>query len=201
MEYTVDDLKIISWPEPVRVRPSLYMKELGTTGCVSIIKELLDTILSEEYWCNADNVELRFTRFKEIIIEYDGYGMPITCSNADGITQPLIYDIFMRLSAGHFREEDYKKFGHLCEIGPIFNAVCKELQVSSIWDDKVYSLAFYKGCLSRVLSESNQVKPVNCLRFKFDEDVMGKIELGKEELEELTEDTLKKYKDKNIHFS
>jgi len=89
MAYTEDDIKVLSWPEPIRKRPSLYYKCLGTEGCIWIIKEVLDSILDEKYQCKAKTVEIRFTRHKEIIIEYDGRGPSIETTISGGIPEPI----------------------------------------------------------------------------------------------------------------
>ena len=200
MEYTADDIKIISWPEPIRMRPYMYLKALGIEGCIALINEVMECILNDKYSCNATRVEIRLTRHKEIILEYDGLGMPLDISNIDNIPQPTIYRIFMTLCCGELSDDYYSKFGHLAGVGPFFNAACKSLRITSIVNNRSYSLSFYKGCLSSPLAQSSSATSYNCLRFIFDPEVMGKFEMSSIDLIDIAKTNQRKYPNSKVWF-
>ena len=187
MNYTSDDIKIISWPEPIRNRPSMYLKALGKEGCMLLFEEVLETILDDQYECRADEVEIKFSRHGEIIIKYSGRGMPIELSKTNDFSHPVIYTTMMTLSSGEFSKEDYWRYGHLVELGAIFNAVCKSLRITTVIDDKSFSLSFYKGCISNLLSENSKASERNSLRFSFDPEVMGSFEFTLADFEKVAE--------------
>lgn len=201
MNYSADDIRVISWPEPVKVRPEMYFRCLGKEGCLELIEELIETILSEKYGCNASEVEVRFTRHEEVVIEYNGIGMPIKLSNIDEITQPIIYTTMMSLMCGEPTCEDYRKYGHLVGIGPIFNAACKTLRISTWANEKSYSLSFYKGCLATLLSETSSSTNSNSLKFVFDSEVMGEFKIEEADLVHLVETLNNKYSDSTVVFN
>jgi len=200
MNYTADDIKIVSWPEPIRNRPGMYLDPLGKLGCIALIEEVLVTILDKKYGCAAEQVELRYTRHDEIIIEYSGSGMPVESSKIDGIIQPTIYRAMMSLSCGAFEAKDFLRYGHLAEIGPIFNAACRVLRLTSVSAGKSYSLSFFKGCLSSLLSESSSTAELNSMRFVFDPEVMGDFELSAIDLEKIADNTLDKFENVRICY-
>ncbi len=193
MEYTIDDIKIISWPEPVRKRPSMYYKHLGNEGCIWLIKEVLESILNEKYQCKAKEVEIRYTRHKEIVIEYNGRGLPIALSTSGKIPEPIVYRALMGLFCGEFSEVDIKKYGHLAEIGSIFNAACKVLRVYTLCENKSYSMSFHQGCISTPLCESSTDSAMNKLQFTIDPDVLGNFEITETMLENIAESTQSKF--------
>lgn len=194
MEYTVDDIKIISWPEPIRKRPSMYYRELGNEGCIWLIKEVLDSILDEKYQCKANNVEIRFTRHNEVVIEYNGIGLPYQTAKSEGIAQPVLYKSMMGLFfSGEPSEKEYKKYGHLCEIGSIFNVACKVLRIYTAKENKLYSMSFYQGCISTPLSEISIDRLVNKLQFTFDSEVIGECDIAEAMLKDIAESTQNKY--------
>ena len=201
MKYTADDIKVISWPEPIRNRPGLYLKALGKEGCIALIEEILETILGDKYGCSADEVELRYTRHCEIVIVYSGIGMPVELTMIENISQPTIYRTMMSLSNGAFSQEDYIKYGHLAELGPVFNAACKILRITTIWGINSYSLSFFNGCISSLISENSTVSEMNSLKFVFDSEVMGKFELTDNDFVGIAEKAQSKYQNSNVRYT
>ena len=200
MQYTVDDIKVVSWPEPVRTRPSMYYRHLGNEGCTWLLEAVLESILNTKCGCNANTVEVRYTRHNEVIIEYDGQGMPANYSTEGGIPQPVIYRVLMGLSCIELTEEDIKKYGHLAEIGAIFNAACKVLRIYSVSKDKSYAVNFYKGCISSPLSESSDGITLNKLQFQFDVSVLGEFEISESMLKAITENLQSRYPEKQVKY-
>jgi DNA gyrase subunit B len=200
MDYTVDDIKIISWPEPVRKRPEMYYKHLGSEGCVWLMEEILESILNEKYFCNASIVEIRYTRHDEVVVEYNGKGIPIDISNDNGIPEPIIYSTLTGLACGGYSEEDAKKYGHLLEIGAILNAACKVLRIYCSVKNKYYGVSFYQGCISSPLRECSSGSQLNKLQFKFDSSVMGEFEVTEKMFKTVVETVQSKYKNAQVRY-
>ncbi len=199
MTYTADDIKIVSWPECIRNRPEMYFAHRGTEGCLWLLKELMEAILNEKYECNSTVVNLRLTRHKEIVIEYNGKGIPIE-NTKSGILQPLIYKSFMTLPGNSYQQRNYSRHGHLADIGSIFNVACKILHIKTNWQGKLYAMSFYQGCISSLLNESEAENKINSLRFVFDHGVMGDFELTSELLNKLVNNVQTKYDTADIKY-
>src|SRR5690606_3340760 len=118
------------------------------------------------YMCKANYVEVRYTRHREVVIEYNGKGIPVDVSNDGGVPEPVIYRTLMGIPGGKLTDEDVRKYGHLVEIGSIFNAACKVLRIYCVSDNKSYSMSFYQGCISSPLSESANDNALNKLQFQ-----------------------------------
>lgn len=200
MEYTADDIKIISWPEPIRKRPSMYYKYLGNEGCTWLLEEILESILDDKYLCKANAVEVRYTRHDEVIVEYNGQGIPIDISNEGGIPEPVIYRALMGLFCGRFTEKDIKKYGHLVDIGAVLNAACKVLRIYCTDKNKYYSMSFYQGCISSPLSECSNGNGLNKIQFQLDKSVLGEFVVSNIMLKNVVKKVQSKYQNAQVHY-
>lgn len=200
MEYTADDVKIINWPEPVRKRLSMYYKHLGNEGCFWLIEEILESILNEKYLCKASYVEVRYTRHREVVIEYNGKGIPVDVSSDGGIPEPVIYRTLMSLFGGKLTEEDIRKYGHLIEVGSIFNAACKMLRIYCVSENKSYSVSFYQGCISSPLSESSNYSALTKLQFQLDSSVLGDFAISEHMLKSITDNMQSRYRGAEVKY-
>lgn len=200
MVYSADDIRVISWPELIRIRPLMYYSSVGQSGCIDLINQILERLVEEKYQCGATQVELRLTRHNEIIIEYDGRGMPVDSVDQDEIPQPRIYRTLMSLCTGETTPKHFEKDGHLADIGALFNAACEALHLTTFWDEASYSVLFRQGCISTTLYKQAETSPINCLKFIFDKNVMGEFEITVTDLKDIVSIAQNKYPNSRILF-
>jgi DNA gyrase/topoisomerase IV subunit B len=200
MESTPIDIKIISWPDPIRKRPEMYLRSLGKEGCCYLLEQVLISIFDDKYQCCAESCNVVLTNPSGIIISYDGMGMPIDTEAAD-IPQPIIYRSMMTLFGGRESDCHYKKYGHLATVGPVLNAVCRTLRLTTNVNERAYSVSFRNGCISSLLQECPITELGNSLQFEFDSGVLGNTKLSTNDARIIVDYINSCYEHKNIAVS
>jgi DNA gyrase/topoisomerase IV subunit B len=169
--YDEKSIKVLSGLEHVRSRPAMYIGGTDKSGFHHLLYEILDNSLDEALngFANDIVIELSDDR-KTISVSDDGRGIPVTKHPKLG--KPTVEVIFTELfSGGKFDNNSYKASAGLHGVGAsVVNVLCKKLDVEVQRDDRLYSISFERGQLTKKLSSKKHKSKFNGTKVTFTPD-------------------------------
>lgn len=144
-EYTAEAIKAVSGLEHVRLRPAMYIGDVGERGLHHLIWEILDNAVDEAVAGYARNIFLTIHLDNSVTVEDDGRGIPIDIHPETG--KPAVEMVFTMLGAGgKFEKKVYTYSGGLHGVGAsVVNALSEWLVVEVYRRGKIYRMAFKRG--------------------------------------------------------
>lgn len=144
-EYTAEAIKAVSGLEHVRLRPAMYIGDIGERGLHHLIWEILDNAVDEAVAGYARNISVTIHRDNSVTVEDDGRGIPVDIHPETG--KPAVEMVFTMLGAGgKFEKKVYTYSGGLHGVGAsVVNALSEWLIVEVYRDGKIYRMAFKRG--------------------------------------------------------
>ncbi|NPA32792.1 MAG: DNA topoisomerase (ATP-hydrolyzing) subunit B [Aquificae bacterium] len=144
-EYTAQAIKAVSGLEHVRLRPAMYIGDVGERGLHHLIWEILDNAVDEAVAGYAKNISLTIHHDNSVTVEDDGRGIPVDIHPETG--KPAVEMVFTMLGAGgKFEKKVYRYSGGLHGVGAsVVNALSEWLVVEVYRDGKIYRMAFKRG--------------------------------------------------------
>ena len=175
MQYNHDDIKILKGLEVIRKRPGFYIDTSNGNDGLSVIIEIIKTLFLSKYKSESTKVIISFPKYGGVLIKYNGKGMPIQSETTDGISHPIIYTSMLSTNFLFIEENkiDFNKYGHLCKIGAIINAVCEEITIISLDKDNAYSVSFSRGGICNLLEITDTKYELNQIYLNFDETIIN----------------------------
>jgi DNA gyrase subunit B len=144
-EYKAEDIKAVTGLEHVRIRPSMYIGDVGERGLHHLIWEILDNAVDEHMAGYADRISIVIHEDNSVTVEDNGRGIPVDIHPEVGI--PAVQMVFTILGAGgKFDKKAYKYSGGLHGVGAsVVNALSEWLVVEVYRDGKIHKQEYIRG--------------------------------------------------------
>jgi len=144
-QYTAEAIKAVTGLEHVRLRPSMYIGDIGERGLHHLIWEILDNSVDEAMAGYARHITVIIHDDNSVTVEDDGRGIPIDIHPETG--KPAVEMVFTLLGAGgKFDKKAYKYSGGLHGVGAsVVNALSEWLEVEVYRDGKIYRQEYKRG--------------------------------------------------------
>ncbi len=144
-QYTAEAIKAVTGLEHVRLRPSMYIGDIGERGLHHLIWEILDNAVDEAMAGYARHITVIIHDDNSVTIEDDGRGIPIDIHPETG--KPAVEMVFTLLGAGgKFDKKAYRYSGGLHGVGAsVVNALSEWLEVEVYRDGKIYKQEYRRG--------------------------------------------------------
>ncbi len=144
-DYGAQDIKAVTGLEHVRLRPAMYIGDIGERGLHHLIWEILDNAVDEAMAGYARNISVIIHDDGSITIEDDGRGIPVDVHPETG--RPAVEMVFTMLGAGgKFEKKAYTYSGGLHGVGAsVVNALSEWLVVEVYRDGKIYRQEYRRG--------------------------------------------------------
>ncbi len=144
-EYQASDIKAVSGLEHVRLRPSMYIGDIGERGLHHLIWEILDNAVDEHMAGYAKNITVIIHTDGSVTVEDDGRGIPTDVHPETGI--PAVEMVFTMLGAGgKFDKKVYRYSGGLHGVGAsVVNALSEWLVCEVYRNGKIYKQEYQRG--------------------------------------------------------
>ncbi len=144
-DYQAQDIKAVTGLQHVRLRPSMYIGDIGERGLHHLIWEILDNAVDEHMAGYAKNIAVIIHADNSVTVEDDGRGIPTDIHPETGI--PAVEMVFTMLGAGgKFDKKVYRYSGGLHGVGAsVVNALSEWLMVEVYRNRKIYKQEYKKG--------------------------------------------------------
>nr|WP_185856990.1 DNA topoisomerase (ATP-hydrolyzing) subunit B [Blattabacterium cuenoti] len=153
-DYTADSIQSLEGIEHIRLRPSMYIGDVGIRGLHHLVYEVIDNSVDEALagFCNKIWVTIHKNGF--ITVLDNGRGIPIDVHKKEG--KSALEVVMTKIGAGgKFDKNSYKVSGGLHGVGiSCVNALSEKLIVTIYRNEKIYQQEYLKG---------KALYPVKCL--------------------------------------
>ena len=145
IKYGAESIDVVEGLQHVRMRPAMYIGDVGERGLHHLIWELVDNSVDEAMAGYAKNILVILHEDGSATVEDDGRGIPVDIHPKTGL--PAVEMVFTKLGAGgKFSKKAYEYSGGLHGVGAsVVNALSSWLVVEIYRDGKIYRMEFEKG--------------------------------------------------------
>ena len=144
-KYSADSIQALEGMEHVRMRPSMYIGDVGVRGLHHLVYEVVDNSIDEAMGGYCDKISVIINEDNSITCQDNGRGIPVDLHKKEGISALEV--VMTKIGAGgKFDKDSYKVSGGLHGVGvSCVNALSNHLKATVHRDGKVWEQEYERG--------------------------------------------------------
>ena len=175
-KYSADSIQALEGMEHVRMRPSMYIGDVGVRGLHHLVYEVVDNSIDEAMAGHCDEISVVINEDNSITVNDNGRGIPVGIHKKEGVSALEV--VMTKIGAGgKFDKDSYKVSGGLHGVGvSVVNALSETLEAKVYRDGKVWVQEYEKGkTLYPVKSDGNSDNSGTQVTFKPDKSIFKEV--------------------------
>jgi len=170
--YSADSIQALEGMEHVRMRPSMYIGDVGVRGLHHLVYEVVDNSIDEAMAGHCDTINVIIHTDNSVTVSDNGRGIPVDMHKKEG--KSALEVVMTKIGAGgKFDKDSYKVSGGLHGVGvSCVNALSIHLKAEIQRDGKIWVQEYSKGkALYDVKEVGESSKRGTTVTFKPDDSI------------------------------